>query len=107
MSDFIRSLIRWILVVLLAVLVIILVIKLVRRTDAEAKKKKANETTPVVHTIRDENDTTTTKQNQNTESTLIVNAQDTASTRGYSVLIGTIILGSTTFFIYKKRQESE
>ena len=117
MSDFIRNLIKWILVVILAVLVVFLIIKVANRGKQEVK---GNSVTPIVDTVREDNskeestkdsssksESTTaneTKENQKAEGELIVPAEDTAADAGVTGIIGIIILGATSFYLLKSKK---
>jgi hypothetical protein len=103
MSDLIRGLIRWILVILLAILVIFLIIKVANRNKVKTTKKE--EPAPIV-TIRDKEDTVE-DNTQLEQSTLVVDTADTGATDKASIIIGMLILGTTTYFIYKNRLEKE
>ena len=127
MSDFVRNLIKWILVVILAILVIFLIVKVANR---DKKVEKENPVTPIVDTThekstkkndkKEESETTTEKEAEKESTTataegevsaegtaLIVNAEDTGTTRGLTGVIGIVIIGSTTFFLLKSRKTVE
>ena len=104
MSDLIRGLIRWILVILLAILVIFLIIKIVNRSKVKAPKKQ--EPAPVV-TIRDKEDVVVDNTQSDEHATLVVDTADTGATNKTSIIIGMLILGTTSYFIYKNKLEKE
>lgn len=121
MSDFVRNLIKWILVVILAILVIFLIVKVANRGK---KVEKENPVTPIVDTIHEkstkkneEKEATEEKETRteiekadgevSSESALVVNAEDTGTTKGLTGLVGIIIIGTTSFFLLKSRKEVE
>ncbi len=107
MSDFVRNLIKWILVVILAVLVVFLIIKVANRGK---EKVEGNSVTPIVDTIREDNTknedntTSTTPSEANHEGELIVPSEDTAADAGVTGIIGIIILGATSFYLLKSKK---
>ena len=116
MSDFIRNLIKWILVVILAVLVVFLIIKVANRGKQEVK---GNSVTPIVDTVREDNSKEEEKSSSNSKSEvksdenkvdqqaegeLIVPAEDTAADAGVTGIIGIIILGATSFYLLKSKK---
>ncbi len=112
MSDFVRNLIKWILVVILAVLVVFLIIKVANRGK---QKVEGNSVTPIVDTVREDN----SKEDDNSKNELtsdgnlvdqqgngelIVPAEDTAADAGVTGIIGIIILGATSFYLLKSKK---
>ena len=111
MSDLVRTIIKWALIVVLAILVFLLIRGIVTRNSKNAKQKepiRSIETIKLDDDDDDEEESKTSKEKDGKgESTLVVNLGDTASTRGISVWIGVIILGTTTYYVYKSRQVNE
>ena len=118
MSDFVRNLIKWILVVILAVLVIFLIIKVANRGK---QKVEGNPVTPIADTIREDKEKEDNSNKEETvrdelppESTsneskgeLIVRAEDTASDAGITGIIGIAILGGTSFYLLKSKKKEK
>ncbi len=106
MGDFLRSIMKWILLVLAVVFVVWLVIHLANKN--EAKKEKPKEVT-----IKEERSTTIEDPIPNsTEKTeepqlLVIDAVDTGTTRGMTVWIGALILSSGAIYIVKTKKCTE
>ena len=104
MSDLAKTIIKWVLLIALTALVIFLIIKISNKNT----KKKASEEIRSIEKIKleDEDEEEKNKEKEG-DSTLMVNLGDTASTRGVSVWIGTVILGTTSLYLYKRQKVSE
>lgn len=109
MSDLLRTIIKWVLVIVLTILVILLVIKIAKRNSNKATQKEPIRSIEKIKLDDEDDEDEDTKKagSDNKESTLVVNLGDTASTRGITVWIGVIVLGTTTYYIYKSRQVNE
>lgn len=106
MSDLVRTIIKWLIVIALTILIIILIISISTKNDSKASKTeniKPIENIKVEDTIEDlvEDDSL------NQESTLIVETKETGTTRGISLWIGIIVLSSTSYYLYKNQLKSE
>jgi len=117
MSDFVRNLIKWILVVILAVLVIFLIIKVANRGK---QKVEGNPVTPIADTVKEEDsekedsskkeltahdELISEKTEKQAEGELVIHAEDTASDAGLTGIIGIVILGATTFYLLKSKKK--
>lgn len=124
MGEFIRKLLRWIIFIVLVVLLILVIIKLANKNGTAKKTKKVvdngveaikKETKELKLTNKKKNTkkttettkTETTKEETKKEesvvtSTLEVEAPDTSSD-SYLYIIGIVILGGGTYYIYKNR----
>ena len=132
MLELIKRLLRWIIFAIIVILLILLLVKLFNKKDnvkknldsgvkvikkttddvvdktketltydkKEEEKKEENETTTSIDRNANERVDTNnpTPSNQTT-----VNAPDTASSADLMILLGTVLLGSNTYYLYKKR----
>ena len=114
MLELIKRLIKWIIIVILFIILIIFIVGLVKKADSSKNTKVYK---PVVQTIKDnaEEDYNNVKNNvinkNNDDNNVEVyqndnqaELPDTASPRdSLLIIIGTIVLGSGCFYIYKNR----
>ena len=128
MLELIKRLLRWIIFAIIVILLILLLVKLFNKKDNvkknldsgvkvikkttddvvdktketltyDKKEETKDETTSIDRNANERVDSnTTTTSNQTT-----VNAPDTASSADLMILLGTVLLGSNTYYLYKKR----
>lgn len=121
MSDLLRNIIKWIIVVCIIILIIFLLAKV-----ANKQSKPKSTLDSGIRTITNNNNTnrnnnnnnnnnntetsdhvennTNTNNNANTNQTTVVDSPDTATTAGISLLLGTLILGGNIIYIYKAKK---
>lgn len=109
MLELIKRLIKWIIIIILFIILIIFIVGLVKKADSSKNTKVYK---PVIQTIKN-GDKDTDYVNNNDDSINNVEVYqndnqkelpDTASPRdSLLIIIGTIVLGSGCFFIYKNR----
>ncbi len=92
MSDLVRTIIKWLLVIGIA--------------NRNSKKKNKNQPVQTIEKIKleEEEEVETTETSENT---LMVNLGDTAANQGPTLWIGIMILIGTSFYIYKNRKINE
>ena len=99
MFDSLRDIIKWVIITLLIVLIVFLLIK-ISGGSSENKKDSLNDgyqiENPMESGIQDED-----FENMPYEENVEVG--DTASTAGVSAIIGSMIIGGTTFYIRKNK----
>lgn len=103
MSDLVKTILKWILVILLTIVVILLVINI---TNRNSKKKAKSQPVQAIEPIKLE-DTENIPVSDDTENTLMVNLGDTASNKGMTFWIGLFLLGTTFYYVSKNRQVNE
>ena len=102
MSDLLRTILKWIIIIALTALIIMLVIHI-----ANKNSKKKNQPVQAVEKIKLDDTNEEEETTGEGENTLMIDLGDTASTTGISIWIGIIILGTTSYYIYRNRQENE
>lgn len=116
MSDLIRTIIKWIIVIILTILLIGLLIHLFN-----GGSKKNSQPVNSVENIKLDDDYTTIdiaqnsnqedEQKSNTDSnsqdSLVVHVGETGAVQGISVWIGTITLCFSTYYVYRMKKGSE
>ena len=128
MLELIKRLLRWIIFAIIVILLILLLVKLFNKKDNvkknldsgvkvikkatddvvdktketltyDKKEETKDETTSIDRNANERVDSNTTTTNNQTT----VNAPDTASSADLMILLGTVLLGSNTYYLYKKR----
>ncbi len=104
MGDFLRSIIKWILLVLVVVFVVWLVIHLATKNEAKKvnpkEKVEIKEQEPV--TIEDPIQPT-----REEDRVLVIDAVDTATTPGVTAWIGVLIVSAGSVYILKTKKQME
>ncbi len=103
MSDLLRTIFKWLIIIALIVLVILLIVGL-------AKGSSKNNKQPVkpIEQIKLEDETV--KEDtpvEDTTNTLVIPVTNTASTEGITIWIGIGILGLTGYYVYKNKKSFE
>ena len=102
MSDLLRTILKWIIVIALLVFIILLIIHISNKNS-----KKKNQPVQAIEKIKlddaSEEENTTSEE----DNTLMIQLGDTASTEGVSIWIGVIVLGTTSYYIYRSRKQME
>ena len=104
MSDLVKTILKWILVIILTIVVVLLVINIANRNS---KKKAKNQPVQAIEQIKLEDTEEDIQTSDDTENTLMVNLGDTASNRGMTFWIGLFLLGTTSYYVYKNKQVNE
>ena len=111
MVDLIKTIIKWVIVALLFILLISFLAKLSNRSSKNTNKPLTN---TGVRTIKKNNTDTTNNTNISNSNNTVnedtpkeVNTPDTASSATKEIIIGLIILGGTTYYIYRRREVTE
>ena len=97
MGDFLRSIIKWILLVLLVVFVVWLVIHFATKNESKAKKK-VKELVEKVEPITIEDPIPPVREETQVS---VVEVGDTGTTEGITTWIGVILLASGATYIFK------
>lgn len=100
MSDFTKTILKWLLVVILTILVILLIIGIANKNS---KNKNKNQPIQAIEKIKLDEE----EEDVPEESSMSIHLGDTGSNRGITVWIGVLVLGGTSFYIYRNRKVNE
>ena len=109
MVDLVKTIIKWLIVALVFLLLISIISKASNKTTTNKTKLNKTNTSTGVRTIKKEkqNEEVVSQTNTTEEETpKEINTPDTGVNNNLSLIIGTIILGSATFYIYKSRKQT-
>jgi hypothetical protein len=99
MFDSLRDIIKWVIITLLIVLIVFLLIK-ISGGSSENKKDSLNDDLIIENPMEGGIQNDTFEEPSYDE---YVEVGDTASTAGVSAIIGSMIIGGTTFYIRKNK----
>lgn len=106
MLDFLRSILKWIILGIIILLLLIFIVKMANKNDN--KKNINNNYDSGIHTIKSNTNELTEEiikteetPKEETETTIVVDAPDTASHPGIYMSLGMILLGTGITYIYK------
>lgn len=101
MTETIKNILKWAIVIVLGIIVILLIVQAANRGS-----KTNKQTIKPVENIKIEKPANTTDE-ENTENTLIVDSKDTGVDSGVTPYIGIILLAGTTYYIIRKRPRKD
>ena len=108
--EFLKLLLKWIVIAIIFVLIIVLLVKLAHRNEnssTKAKEPKVNivqkENNKVKEEQLDEEDSLEPIEDDYTETSYTVDSPDTASNGLVETLLGVVILSFGASYIYKRR----
>ena len=101
MFDTIRGLMKWIIIALLIIIIVFLLIN-ISGGSSENKKDSLNNDDLVIENPLESGETEEEFEEDQYEGEM-VEVGDTASTAGISTIIGSMIIGGTTFYIKKNK----
>lgn len=113
MSDLLRIILRWLILIFIIILVIALIIRFANKNNATNKtlnsgvktvQKVSDDTKKTVKENVEEvkNNTTDTTKEEKVEvkSDQVVESPDTATSDTLSIILGLLIIGGSTYYIY-------
>ena len=112
MVDLIRKIIRWIIVFLIILLILHLIITLSNRSKTGNVNKSLSNNTGIKTIKRNKtekiDETTTDNTNTSSENTNeVVETPDTGVNDYLGMIIGSMVLGSTTYYICRNKKVEE
>lgn len=101
--DFLKGILKWIIIAVILVILVVLIMNLVNKSDTSTKKP-TNEYEPGIDIVDSNQDNIEDENRESYSEDLIVDSPDTASDGSMQVLLGFMIMTAGVTYIYRRQK---